>query len=348
MYIKPSLFKRISAFKHVGQRFSGLHAAGMSVLGLLIFCLLASQAIAAPLKKARLMPLWTPQAQFAGYFVALDKGIYVRHGIDLEILKSGPGYSPLEALQRGETDFAILWLTTALRHQASDGGLKHLSQTIQRSSLMLIARDMSGINTIADMHGRKVGLWGGDLSLPAHALFAARGVRVKEIRQSQTVNLFLRGGVDVTSAMWYNEYHTILNSGVEENELRLFFLDREGMYFPEDGIYAMAHTVNRDPALADAFVAASMEGWRYAFEHPEEALDIVIKYMRAAHLPANRVHQRWMLKRMQDLMQAAGPDGQSGRLNEKALDEVQDFMLRMQQLKRAVPYHEFVSKPDGR
>ena len=136
MYIKPS-FKHFSAFRHVGQSHSRLHAAGLCLLGLFLCCLLASQAIAAPLKKARLMPLWTPQAQFAGYFVALDKGIYARYGIDLEILKSGPGYSPLEALQRGETDFAILWLTTALRHQAGDGGLKHLSQTIQRSSLML-------------------------------------------------------------------------------------------------------------------------------------------------------------------------------------------------------------------
>ena len=67
-----------------------------------------------PLKRASLMPMWSPQAQFAGYYVALDKGIYERHGIDLKILRAGPGRSPAEALKKGTTDFAILWLTTAI------------------------------------------------------------------------------------------------------------------------------------------------------------------------------------------------------------------------------------------
>jgi NitT/TauT family transport system substrate-binding protein len=75
-----------------------------------------------------------------------------------------------------------------------------------------------------------------------------------------------------------------------------------GMTFPEDGIYTMEKTVLKDPALVDAFTSASLEGWRYAFAHPDEALDIVIKYMREAHVPANRIHQKWMLERMQDLI----------------------------------------------
>src|SRR5690606_7709314 len=128
------------------------------------------------------------------------------------------------------------------------------------------------------------------------------------------VNLFLRGGIDVASAMWFNEYHTILNSGIDPEELNVIFLRDEGMNFPEDGIYAMARTIRRDPALATAFVAASLEGWRYAFDHPGEALDIVIKHMREAHLPANRMHQKWMLERMRDLMMPVDPRGAFGYL----------------------------------
>ncbi|MDD2736530.1 MAG: ABC transporter substrate-binding protein [Desulfuromonadaceae bacterium] len=67
------------------------------------------------LKKASLMPLWSPQAQFAGYYVALDKGIYVRNGIDLTILTGGPGHSSAQALRSGKADFAVLWLSTALQ-----------------------------------------------------------------------------------------------------------------------------------------------------------------------------------------------------------------------------------------
>jgi len=299
------------------------------------------------LKTATLMPLWTPQAQFAGYYVALEKGIYARHGIDLKILKAGPGFSPVASLEQGEADFAVLWLTTALQHNASGMELVHLSQTIQRSSLMLIARKNVGIHSIEDMQDKKVGLWGGDLSLPVYALFSARGIRFREIRQSQTVNLFLRGGVDVASAMWYNEYHTMLNSGLNEDELELFFMDREGMHFPEDGIYTMKRTLERDPALASAFVDASVEGWQYAFDHPEEALDIVIKRMREARLPANRVHQRWMLKRIQDLMQPTAGNSGAGRLDASTFEDVQATMKRMGQVKQPVRYEDFTRVPHG-
>jgi NitT/TauT family transport system substrate-binding protein len=261
-----------------------------------------SVAQAAPQKKASLLPLWSPQAQFAGYYVALDKGMYARHGMDLTIRKGGPGHSPAESLQNGEADFAIMWLTTALHHRSAGTKLVNIFQVIPKSSMMLVSRKSSGIRKIEDMQGKKVGLWRGDLSIPPHTLFAKRGIKVQEIPQSGTVNLFLRGGVDVTSAMWYNEYHVLLSSGVDPNQLNAVFLQDEGMNFPEDGLYALEATVNKDPALVAAFVDASREGWQYAFAHPEEALDIVIRYMRQAQLPANRMHQKWMLERMRDLM----------------------------------------------
>ncbi len=289
---------------------------------LLLFCAIIAPAAAeeAAPKKATLMPLWTPQAQFAGYYVALEKGIYARHGIDLTILKAGPGQSPVQALQRGTADFAVLWLTTALQHRATGMNLINLAQIVQRSSMMLISRKSSGIKTIADMNGRKVGMWGGDLSIPPRALLAQQGIKVQEVPQSQTVNLFLRGGIDVTSAMWYNEYHTLLNSGVNREELELIFLHEQGMNFPEDGLYALEKTVENDPALAAAFVTASLAGWRYAFEHPDEALDIVIRYMREAQVPANRIHQKWMLDRMQDLIMPATSQGTPGLLNQQAYE----------------------------
>src|SRR5208337_216425 len=207
---------------------------------LLLFCAVASPASAAEtsLKKASLMPLWSPQAQFAGYYVALDRGIFARHGIDLEILKAGPGHSPAQALKNGTADFAVLWLTTALQYRSTGTKLVNLAQIIQRSSMMLISKKSSGIRTITDMNGKKVGMWGGDLSIPPHALFNQFNIKVREVPLTHTVNLFLRGGIDVTSAMWYNEYHTIINSGVDPEELNIFFLNNQGMNFPEDGIYA--------------------------------------------------------------------------------------------------------------
>jgi NitT/TauT family transport system substrate-binding protein len=275
-----------------------------------------------PLKKASLIPLWTPQAQFAGFYVALDKGFYARHGIDLKILKSGPGCSPIRVLEEGGADFAVAWLTTALLHRDAGKNLVNLAQLNQRSSLMLIAKKAAGIHSLADMKGKKVGLWEGDVAIPLRTLFAKHRIKVREVRQSYTVNLFLRGGIDVTSAMWFNEYHTIINAGLDPQELNTIFLIDQDMNFLEDGIYTLEMTLRRDPALAEAFVAASLEGWRYAFEHPDEALDIVIKYMREARLPANRMHQQWMLGRMRDLMMPTAPEAALGQLREQDYEVV--------------------------
>ena len=314
----------------------------------LLLVLLCSSAVAAsPLKKATLMPLWSPQAQFAGYYVALEKGIYARHGIDLKILPAGPGYSPEQMLKNGSADFAVLWLTTALRQRANGTQLVNLAQLVQRSSLLLISRKSSGIKSVADLNGRKVGLWAGDLSLPPRILFARQGIKVREVPQSYTVNLFLRGGIEVTSAMWYNEYHTILSSGVDADELSVIPLHEQGIQFPEDGIYTLERTLKKDPALAKAFVAASLEGWRYAFDHPDEALEIVIKQMRAAQLPANRAHQKWMLDRMRDLIMPSTAKGAHGLLNQQEYEAVGQAMRTYGLLKAYPDYRRFTGRSDA-
>lgn len=307
----------------------------------------AYPAAAAPLKKATLMPLWSPQAQFAGYYVALEKGIYARHGIELKILQAGPGHSPAQSLKDGTADFALLWLTTALQQRATGTNLVNLAQMVQRSSMMLIARKNSGIRTVADMHGRKVGMWGGDLSLPPQVLFARQGIKVREVPQSNTVNLFLRGGIDVTSAMWYNEYHTILISGVDKEELQVISLHEQGMNFPEDGIYALETTVRKDPALAKAFVTASLEGWRYAFDHPDEALDIVIQQIRKAQLPANRSHQKWMLDRMRDLFIPTAAQAAPGLLKKQDYEAVGRAMQKNGLIQGYPDYRTFTGRSDA-
>lgn len=321
-----------------------------SAILLLLITLLALPAAAAvpALKKASLIPLWSPQAQFAGYYVALDQGIYARHGIDLTILNGGPDHSPLQALLNGEADFAVFWLTTALQQQAAGTKLVNVAQIVQQSSMMLIAKKSAGISTPAAMAGKKVGLWGGDLTLPAQAFFKKYHLRVKTIPQSYTVNLFLRGGIDVTSAMWYNEYHTILNAGLNPEELNLFFLKDYGINFPEDGLYTLAKNYHHDPDLAKAFAAASLAGWQYAFAHPDEALDIVLRAMKEARVPANRAHQRWMLERMRDLILPQERSGEMGQLKSSDYESVGEE-LRSNGVIEIVPdFDVFIGRSDAR
>ncbi|MEW6076278.1 MAG: ABC transporter substrate-binding protein [Thermodesulfobacteriota bacterium] len=292
-----------------------------------------------------LMPLWSPQAQFAGYYVAQDKGFYRKHGLDMVILKGGPACSGCEYLKDGRADFAVLWLTTAIRQYGEGLRLVHVGQMVPRSSMMLVARKSRDIREPADLKGAKVGVWGGDLALPPRAFFRKFGLEVKEVPQSYTVNLFLRGGVDAASAMWYNEYHTILNSGIDPDELTVFPMWEYGLNFPEDGLYMMEAAYRKNPSLAAACVQASLEGWAYAFDHPEEALDIVMQYMQAAKISANRTHQRWMLARMRDLIMPAMKTGDHRPLNRTDFTSVSTFLLQSGLIREAPDFDAFTGGP---
>ena len=293
------------------------------------------------LKKASFLPHWSPQAQFAGYYVAYEKGFYQKQGIALTVIQGGPGQPPHEYLEKKKADFVTTWLTSAIQRYAGGVKLTNIGQIIQRSGLMLVARKSSGIVSPHDMNGKKVGLWPGDFQIQPKAFFHKHNLHVQVVPQSFTVNLFLRGGVDVASAMWYNEYHTILNAGLDPGELSTFFFPEEGLNFPEDGIYTLAETCRQDPALCRAFVQASLEGWRYAFSHPEEALDIVLKYIAQAKIPANRVHQKWMLARMQDLMAPGGKNMPFGILQPADYDRVVHELRESGVLKTTPAYQAF-------
>ncbi|HCJ66312.1 MAG TPA: ABC transporter substrate-binding protein [Elusimicrobia bacterium] len=297
-------------------------------------------------KKTSLLPLWEPQAQFAGYYVAYEKGIYKKYGLDVTIIKGGPDYPPDQWLEKGKVDFAIMWLSAGIQQRFSGVRILNVGQIIQRSALMLVAKKSSGIKSPKDIDGKKVSLWDGLLRLQPIAFFNKYGLKVKIIPQSYSVNLFLRGGVDVVSAMWYNEYHTILSSGINEDELVGFFFDKHELNFPEDGIYTLEKTFQKDPALSLSFVKASIEGWKYAFEHPDEALDIVLKYMRIAGIPANRVHQKWMLDRMKDIILTDNDYTGIGILKQSDYDRVASELKKNSLVKNIPNFEEFFVSHD--
>lgn len=278
------------------------------------------------LKKTSFIPLWSPQAQFAGYYVAHDKGIYKAHGLDVTILPSGPRIPPGPALKSGKADFGLFWLSAGVRERAAGLPVVNLYQFTQRSALILVAKKSSGITKPEDLNGKKVSYWEGDLSIQPKAFLSKYKIKATRVTQAYTPNLFLSGGVDAVSAMVYNEYHSILNSGLNPDELTLFHYEQYGLNFPEDGIYARESVAKRDPAMCRAFVEASLEGWEYSFAHEDEALDIVLKYMKDAGLPANRIHQKWMLERIKELM-VPEKGGSAGGLSKEDYQRVASVMF---------------------
>ncbi|MCX8026443.1 MAG: ABC transporter substrate-binding protein [Thermodesulfovibrionales bacterium] len=283
---------------------------------------------------------WLPQGQFAGYFVGFEKGYYRKHGIDLEIINGGPDISPAQYLKEGKADISTMWLSTAIQKRAEGLNIVNIAQMFQRSSLLIVTMKKSGIKTPKDLHDKKVSIFDGDFAIQPKALFRLLNITPQLIPQSATVNLFLRGAVDATSAMRYNEYHTILSSGINEDELTVFSFNDYNLGFPEDGIYVTEGFIKQHRDLACAFVKASIEGWSRAFANPDEAVDIVLKYMKKAGVPANRSHQRWMIMKIKDVI-IGNNDTNIGLLSKDSYQMVINELFKAQLIKRMTTYEDF-------
>jgi len=279
------------------------------------------------LKKVTFAPHWIPQAQFAGFYVAKEKGFYKKYGIDLTILPGGPNVLNSKLLAGGGVDIALMWLTNAIQVRSRGVKVVNLAQLVNRSSLMLVAKASSGIKTPDDMFGKTVGIWGGDFQIQPLAFFEKYNLNVQVIHQGNSLNLFLFDGVDVTTAMYYNEYNTLINSGLNTDELNTFFFADYGLNFPEEGIYTTEDFLNNNPEICSGFVKASLEGWLYAFMYQEEAVNIIIKEMVKQKYPFNKPHQRWMLSKMKEVMFPSGKTAEFETLTETSFKFVAEKLI---------------------
>lgn len=314
------------------------------LVALVVAVLLPWRAAAAeeprPLPKVVFLPHWIPQAQFAGYYLAAERGFYQKRGLDVVLLDGGPRKPVGKLLASGEATFGSHFLSAALKLRDEGIPLAHLAQITQRSALMLVAHKSHGIRSVKDLDGKKISMWP-DFAAQPNALFRKYNLHVNIIPQGPTINLFMRGGVDAASAMWYNEYHLFLNSGLDESEVTLFFYDQYDLNFPEDCILCLAETQRTQPELCRQFALATLEGWQYVINHRDEALRVVMRRTEQARTGTNRSHQRWMLDRMCELIQPVKPATVPGELSREAYERVVRELKQSGQIQGAPTFEEF-------
>lgn len=300
-------------------------------------------------KPVRVVLHWDHQAQFAGYYMALDKGFYEQEGLDVTIVRGGPSIRPSEMVADGKAEFCLTMLSTALERREEGLPLVQIAQVVNRSNFEVVAwKHPEGpngieIKTPSDLNGRKITVWERDFRLPYEAFFEAQNLKLDVLPQYYSLSLFLNHGVDACSAMRYNEYHWLLQHGVREEDITVFPLWNNGVPLPEDGIYTLASTWENDPDMCRAFTRASLKGWEYAKENPDEALDAVMERVESVQLATNRPHMRWMLNEILDSIFPGDNGGWVfGKLSEKAYRQACGMLKRREAIEKVPPYTTFV------
>ncbi len=297
------------------------------------------------LSPVRIALQWLPQSQFAGYYMALQQGFYREAGLDVSLLHAGPGPSPLDFLVNDRADYGTLFLADAIVYAREPIALAHVAQFVQRSSLMLVGWKDMGIETPSDLDGKRISYWPGTFSIAFTAFFRQHGIEPVVLPQHHSVNLFLHRGVAACAAMYYNEYHRIYQAGHDYEKLSLFLMRDYGLGFPEDGLYTRAETAARQPEVGLALRKATLAGWEYARQHPEEALDAVLRASREAGVPANRPHSRWMLEHILASIFPPEENVIPGRLDPESYQETVQALVDAGLVDTVLPFDEFFPIP---
>src|SRR5712691_1674469 len=261
-----------------------------------------------PPDKVKLQLKWVPQAQFAGYFVALEKGYYTDENLDVTIVPGGPDIVSEQQVANGQADFGVDWVASFLAFRDKGLPLIDVAQIYQSSGLLLVSKKSANITKAEDLKGRSVGVWYGGNEFEFLALMDKLGYDpdkdLNVIKQGFTMDPFLAGQMDAASAMTYNEYQIVLESGVKADDLNVLRYNDLGVGMLEDNLFATETMVKTKPELVQRFVRASMKGWQTALDDQKSAVDAVMKYAEPGSTTVD--HQTRMMAEVAKLVMPTG------------------------------------------
>ena len=264
--------------------------------------------------KITLQLKWVTQAQFAGYYVAKDKGFYEAEGLDVDIKPGGPDIAPAQVLAGGGADVIVDWLPSALATREKGVPLVNIAQPFKSSGMMLTCLKETGVTKPDDFKGKTLGVWffGNEypfLSWMAHLKIPTTGGAdgVTVLKQGFNVDPLLQKQAACISTMTYNEYWQVIDAGIKPEELVTFKYEDEGVATLEDGLYVLEDKLKDAKFKEDMvkFVRASMKGWKWAEENPDDAADIVLE--NDASGAQTEKHQKRMMGEVAKL--TAGSNG---------------------------------------
>ena len=307
----------------------------------LIVLLVSAAAVAMAQERFVFTPQWTAQAQFAGYYVAQEQGFYRDAGIEVDIVHPSLTQPAMSRIQRNESQATTLQVCQAMEIIDSGIPLVNILQTSMNNAMVIVSR--RGVDPLTQK-GARVGIWSAGFGQLAICMSIKDGLDYEWIRFANNVNLFIKGAIDATLAMSYNEYYQLVQAGYEMTDTNVYRFCDHGYNVQEDGVYMTREYYNKHKEQARKFAEASRRGWEWAAEHPEETLDIVMKYVEENHIATNRIMQDLMLKDILRLQTDRESGKREFRLRPDMVKLASDLMVEYKMIDNEVTYEQLTEE----
>jgi NitT/TauT family transport system substrate-binding protein len=286
--------------------------------------------------KVKLQLQWVTQAQFAGYFAALDQGYFRDEGLDVEILEGGVDIVPQTVLAQGQADFAVAWVPKALASREQGAQITDVGQVFQRSGTLQVSFKDKGIDGPADLRGKKVGNWGFGNEFELFAGMTNAGLDpakdVTLVQQQFDMQALLKGDIDAAQAMTYNEYAQVLEAKnpktgklYQPSELTAVNWNDVGTAMLQDAVWASTERLESDTAYQDTtvkFLTGALKGWAFCRDNAQKCRDIVVA--KGSKLGAS--HQLWQMNEINKLIWPS--PGKVGVIDQTAWNKTVEIALK--------------------
>ena len=284
-------------------------------------------------------PQWTAQAQFAGYYVAEAKGFYREAGVKVKIVHPSATQPAISRLYAKQCQATTLQLCQAMEIVDNGIPLVNILQTSMNNALVIVSAHNRNPLT---QRGERVGIWSVGFGQLAICMSMKERLNYQWVRFSHNVNLFVAGALDATLAMSYNEYYQLVQAGIEMTDKNVYRFCDHGYNVQEDGVYMTRDYYTKHKEQARRFAQASRKGWEWAAAHPEETLDIVMRYVKRDNIATNRTMQKLMLKEVLRLQVDRESHKREFRLRPDMVRFASRLMLENKMLKHEVGYNDLV------
>lgn len=307
----------------------------------LTMMLLAMTPTALKAEKFVFTTSWTAQAEFAGYYIAKEKGFYREQGLDVVIQHPSLTSTTFHRLQSDQCDAAMISMMSAMDFIAQGIPLVNIFQDSMNSSNIIVSR---WDTELLKMKGKKVAIFNSDPSYLAIIMSKKEGMDYEWVRFTSHINLFLSGAIDATMAVSYNEYYQLMQAGFKMSEDNIYRFSEHGFNIQENGVYVKRNYFLTHREACQKFATATRKGWEWVAAHPDEALEIVMKYVRKYNAPTNRVMQKLMLKECLRLQLDPDSKRREFRVRPDMVEKASQLMLEYGMLKRRVTYKELMGQ----